>query len=95
MSCRPSCCEMRETYDGLTVLRHQEVRVSTSKQIPRIPGNEFGINVFFLVERADELEDQLIDGRQVALPGVSDGCTIHVSRQHWLLLEGCYENRAI
>jgi hypothetical protein len=86
---------MRETYDGLTVLRHHEVRVSTSKQIPRIPGNEFGINILFLVERADELEDQLIDGRQVALPGVSDGYTIHASRQHWLLLEGCYENRAI
>jgi hypothetical protein len=86
---------MHETYDGLTILRHQEVRVSASKQSPRVPGNEFGINILFLVERADELEDQLIDGRQVTLSGVSDGYTIHVSRQHWLLLEGCYENKAI
>ena len=82
MSHRPSCCEMHETYDGLTVLRHQEVRVSTSKQTPRIPGNEFGINILFLVERANELEDQLIDRRQVALPSVPDGYTIHASRQH-------------
>ena len=95
MSYRPSWCEMHETYDGLTILLHQEVRVSASKQTPRVPGNEFGINILFLVERADELEDQLIDGRQVALPDVSDRYTIHASRQHWLLLEGCYENRAI
>ena len=95
MSYRPSCCEMRETHDGLGVFRHQEVRVSTSKQTPRIPGNEFGVNILFLVERTDELEDQLIDGRQVTLSGVADGYTSHVSRQHWLLLEGCYENKAI
>jgi hypothetical protein len=86
---------MHETYDDLTAFRHQEVRVSTSKQTPRIPGNEFGINILFLGERADELEDRRIDGRQVALSGVSDGYTTHVSRQHWLLLEGCHENRAI
>lgn len=70
---------MHETYDSFVVLGHQKMRNSTSKQTPRIPGNEFGNNILFLVERADELGDKLIDGRQVALPGVSDGHAIQVS----------------
>lgn len=46
-------------------------------------------------EQADELEDQLIDVRQVTLPCVSDSYTIQVSRQNGLPVRGHHENGAI
>jgi hypothetical protein len=95
MSYRPSCREMREACNGLADLRHQEVRVSTPRQTPRIAGNDFAINAFFLVDCANELKDQLIDDRKVSLLEISDDYIIHVSRPRKLFVCGHHGNRAI
>ena len=69
---------MREACNGFADLRHQEVRVSTPRQTPRIAGNDFAIDAFFLVDCANELKDQLVDDRKVSLLEISD--ELHYSR---------------